>query len=125
MLLFYWLLFHALLPLSPAVLVWVAGNLVPAKKRSFFDLIRDGQLLFYCTFTLSVALKDITMGSVSGMPAVTMLFCVLIVIFSFAFGVVALHRDETDPNVIGWFSITCAVLTIALVGGTRLSEGLL
>nr|VFK64364.1 MAG: hypothetical protein BECKTUN1418D_GA0071000_12575 [Candidatus Kentron sp. TUN] len=125
MLLLYWFLFHALFPLSPVFLVWAAGSLVPTKKRPFFDLIRDGQLLFYCTFTLSVVLKDIFVKPMSELPGITLFLCLLIVIFSFAFGVVALHRDETNPKTIGWFSVACAVLTTTLVGGIRLSEGLL
>ena len=120
-----WLLYSAVIPLAPLALVWIGGYLLPKKKQPFFDVIRDGQLFFYCTATIAVLVRDLAKAQVSSAGLAFGFLGLLLLVFSGLFGVVVMNKDDVDKSNVGWLSIFSVIVVILLVSGIRVSEGLL
>src|SRR5712692_2067951 len=120
-----WLLYEAAFPLSPVLLVWVGGRaLLPAKKQTMFQLIRDGQLFFFCTASIAILLRDI--GKTPPHNAFLFGFlCFLLMVFGVLFGFVAMNKESIDEKGLGLLSLFSTLTVLGLVLGIRVSERLL
>jgi hypothetical protein len=120
-----WLLYEAVFPLSPVLLVWGGSSFLPKKKKGLFELIRDGQLFFFCTAMVAVLLRDLGKSPPGDGGLLYGFLYLLLVAFGVLFGFVALNKDDVDPVTLGRTSISAAVLVVALVLGIRVTENLL
>ena len=120
-----WLLYSAVIPLAPLALVLVGGYLLPNKKQPFFDIIRDGQVFFFCTATIAFLVRDLAKTQVSGAGLTFGFLGLLLLVFSVLFGFVVMNKDDVDKSKVGWMSIFSVIGVIALVSGIRVSEKLL
>ena|SRR5579859_7564906 len=120
-----WLLYEAIFPLSPVLLVWLGGRLLPSKKQTMFQLIRDGQLFFFCTALIAILLRDL--GKMQ-QPVNIGLFgflCLLLLAFGVLFGFVAMNKNDVDETALGLTSTFSVLLVLSLVLGVRVTERLL
>jgi len=119
-----WLLYEAAFPLSPVLLVWIGGLLLPKKKQTIFQLIRDGQLFFFCTALIAILLRDI--GKAPPVNAGLFGFlCFLLLAFGVLFGIVAMNKDDVDEKGLGFLSLFSTLAVLALVLGIRITENLI
>lgn len=125
----HWLFFNALIPLGPVGIVWGISWLCsdgskPVKR--LFSIIKDGQVLFYCTALVSSAMgeqgklpKDFDFGP-------WMMAMLIIIILSTSGFAVAIHDQKAvQESRYGWLSLMMACITIVTVLVFRDKAGLL
>ena len=121
-----WFIFNVFIPLLSIPLVW-AGVMLVGKRRSLFYIIRDGQLCFFSTVTISVFLRDMINHQI---PAIGFAIGLgLLMVFSmFVYGVAVINDEYDGPKNaprIGWTSVCIAVMTVALTYIARKKYGIL
>jgi len=121
---FEWLIFNTVLPLLPTPVTWGLSKLTTDRKREFLNLLKDGQLCFYCTVIGSVLIKDLVSRPKVPLLAVGGLI-VLLIVSSASYFVSALLHDKLEEKALAWVSIGAAVFTTLVVLGVRHLEKLL
>ena len=136
--LFEWVAYNVLLSMLSIPLVilatWLGNN-----RKNLFDVIRDGQLCFYCTTTLATFLNDAS--SKNALDRGILAAClVLFILSTFVYGVATIYTGgaaiaagpaagaaaaELQAKKVGWTSLLCATATTILVVGVRAYKGLL
>ena len=120
-----WLIFNAVIPLSPIVLVWVGSWILVDPTSKLFLIIRDGQMCFYCTTLLALLIRDVSSTQKSS-NSIIIGSTVLFFIFStFIYGVAVSNKDKVIEKKLGWISIFMSVTIIVFVLTIRMREGLL
>ena len=118
-----WLTLNTVLPLSPVLLVWGGGRLIPSKRRTVFEIIKEGQLFFYCTGIIIVTLNDILTKNITVPNELNIFLYALITIFSVLFGLVALNKEDVNVQTTGWTSLACVAFSTTVVVYIRYSGG--
>jgi len=119
-----WLGYNFFIPLSPLVLVWAGGIIVPSKHKPMLSIIKNGQLFFYCTTILAILLKDIGSANHEVSTWISPIFYFSIIIFSGLFGIGLFLSDDADEIAMGSISASCTIFTVATVLGVRITENL-
>jgi len=119
------MLYEAALPLSPVLLIWAGGKLIPAKKQTILQLIQDGQLFFFCTALIAILLRDLGHLRHPAGDALIAFLYIILVVYCMLFGIVSMNKDQVDQKALGNLSLWSTVLVLFLVLGVRVSEGLL
>ena len=119
-----WLIYSAVIPVSPVLLVYFAQWIAPNATPTFFSIIRDGQLCFYCTATCASLMKDlVSMGT--NIHGFTIGWLSLLIIFSAVIYGVAVSNGSGEgvETKLGWTSILMAFITTILVLSVRNTVG--
>ena len=120
-----WLFYNALIPLSPVLLALVVSWFINNNK-TVFDIIKDGQVFFYCTATCSVAIGDLQKAPKDFDGASWLTGFVFIMILStVAFTVGVTNTATVQKNKFGWASVATSIATILVVATFRKKAGLL
>jgi len=120
-----WLLYNTLIPLSPILLVIIGGWIITGPSPSFFSIIRDGQLCFYCTATTAVLMRDIACKKSPVDGLVLGGLFILILFSTFIYGVAVSNKDDVNEKKVGYMSILTAITTICIIIYIRSIENLL
>ena len=120
-----WLFYNALIPLGPVLFTWVISWLIN-KNKTIFEIIKDGQVFFYCTATSSVAIGDLQKVPENFDGSSWLVSFIFILILStVAFAVAVTNNATLQQNRFGWASVATAVATILVVVTFRGKAGLL
>jgi hypothetical protein len=127
-----WLIVNAALPLLPIPLfylaIWMRHGSI-----NWVPPIRDGQICFYSTTIALIAIKDIFATPQSGvMWFFGLAGCWVVSLFVYGFSIYSTiypdpsvtDRDAIDRRV-ALASISCGILTTAMVVGLRVEYGVL
>jgi hypothetical protein len=123
-----WLFYNALVPLLPVLFVWGISWLVSdsGKTKKICEIIRDGQVLFYCTATSSVAMGDLKKVPQSFDTSPWLAgFLFILVLSTGAFAIAAHNRDAPKEDKFCLVSVAMAIATILVVVTFRDKAGLL
>lgn len=126
-----WLVINSVLPLAPIGFFYL-GVLIIRGKQSFqwVPPIRDGQICFYSTTIAIIAVKDIIALQASVILLFGLIGCWLLSFFVYSISVYStIYPDKTDAAAIdrrvALASISCGIVTTAMVVGLRLHYGVL
>lgn len=121
-----WLFFNAVIPLAPVMIVKVIAWFQRATGKKIFEIIKNGQIFFFCTALTSGAIGD--MGKVPKaidiLPWIIGMLTILI-LSTVAFAVAANDKTPVDESRFGWSSVAMAFTTIVTVLVFRREVGLL
>lgn len=122
-----WLFFNTLLPLSPIFFVWVCFWLF-GKRKDIFEIIKDGQVCFYCVATSSIAIGDLKKASFN--TDMFLIGFIAICLLSTLFYVIAISESaatekKLQQNRFGKVSVAMVVATVLVVVSFREKAGLL
>lgn len=121
-----WLFFNAFIPLLPVAIVIIINWFQKLEAKKIFEIIKDGQIFFYCTAITSVAMGDLgrVPKSFEILPWI-MGMLVILALSWVAFAVAANDKSPVDADRFGWSSVATAFATIGLVLSFRYEAGLL
>lgn len=123
-----WLFFNTGIPLVPVMIVWGISWLTndSASQKTMFSIIKDGQLVFYCTAVTSVAIGDVRKAP-SGFDTTPWIMGLLtiIIISTVAFAVAAHNPQAVREGKFGWTSVAMVIAAVLLVLNFRQQAGLL
>jgi threonine/homoserine efflux transporter RhtA len=120
-----WLMMNTIFPLSPVLLAWICGHLIPKKRTTIFEIIKDGQLFFYCTGTIAVALNEISTKALKATPDTLNLLHILLPVFACLFGCLALNKEDSDAKKTGWISLASVIIVTSVSIYIRRESGAL
>lgn len=120
-----WFVFDVFFPLLPAPAIWLVSRLLnEERQRRFFQVIKDGQLCFYCFLTFTVLLRDLEASHKASMLLMCSLGFVGFLV-GLVYAAAVLLDDAVNEKKFGWASIFAVLATISVSLGVRFSEGLL
>ena len=120
-----WLFYNALLPLCPVLFTWVI-SWFNSNNKTVFEIIKDGQVFFYCTATSSVAIGDLQKVSRDFDGSSWLVgFIFILLLSTVAFAVAIANNATLQQNKFGWASVATAIATILVVITFREKAGLL
>jgi len=124
-----WLIYNSVLPLMPVPLVYAGFFVLGARKR-VVDIIRDGQLCFYCTSLAAVCLNDIFKSgdihanAAAGIYIAVLIFCMILSTFTYGVAATVTPAGALDEVKLGFISGAAALTTTLVVIYARSSLGI-
>ena len=127
-----WIVYNVILPLLPVPLVYF-GFWLLSIKRKVVEIIKDGQLCFFCTTLVAVAIRDLTNAYTTASiawPLIGLIFILILSTFVYAVAVVGTaagtiaEKDLSSPKRLAGASslmvFTASVLVILIRWSWRL-----
>ena len=121
-----WLLYDCTFALIPIAGAWFAANWILGKRTVPADVIRDGQLFFYCSTLSAAALGDVVTvaNPIPGKDYWVFGFIVSIIFATLFYGAAFLSEDQNDKDRVALSSSIFALAATALVGFFRDTYGI-
>jgi hypothetical protein len=121
----HWLFYDCLLSVVPVGLVWISFNHILGWPKKWADILRDGQLFFYCSTLAAAAIGDVTAAAAFAFREIWIsgLICSLLA-SSIFYGVALASQDWSDKDKVARASWVFALSATAIIGFLRYNRSM-
>ena len=118
-----WFIFEVIIPLLSVPFVIFGAWLLGVSKR-FSEIVKDGQLCVYCSATIGVLLRDLSIAKsqppVLVYGAILGFSLVLLMLSIFVYGVAVCNTTQLDVDRMGRTSFLTTISVVAFVATIRM-----